>query len=73
MHARDSLSSWSKACTLVHDNARSIAEWFFDDIICRWGCPEEVVSDNAPQMKAVLEWLEIKYGIRGIHISPYNS
>ena len=52
---------------------RSIGEWFFDDIICHWGCPKEVVTDNAPQMKAVLEWLENTYGIRGIRISPYNS
>jgi hypothetical protein len=37
---------------LKHDNARSIAEWFFEDIICRWGVPEEAVTDNAPQMVA---------------------
>ena len=73
VHGRDSLSSWSEARALRVENARSIAEWFFDDIICRWGCPEEVVSDNAPQMKLMLKWLEQKYGIRGIKISPYNS
>ena len=73
VHGRDSLSSWSEARALRVENARSLAEWFFEDIICRWGCPEIVVSDNAPQMKLMLRWLEQKYGIRGIQISPYNS
>jgi hypothetical protein len=57
----------------VHENARSLGEWFFDDIICCWGCPEEVVTDNAPVMLAMVNWLEEKYGIRGIRVSPYNS
>ena len=32
-----------------------------------------MVTDNAGQMKNVLKWLEAKYGIKGIKISPYNS
>lgn len=31
------------------------------------------MTDNAPQMIAVLNWLEHKYGIKGITISAYNS
>jgi hypothetical protein len=73
VHARDSLSSWSEARALPQENARALGEWFFDDIICRWGCPEEVVTDNAPVMIAMLDWLAEKYGIRGIRVSPYNS
>jgi hypothetical protein len=73
VHGRCALSRWSEARALRQDNAKGIAEWFFEDIICRWGTPEEVVTDNAPQMTAVLNWLEAKYGIRGIKISAYNS
>jgi hypothetical protein len=73
VHARDSLSSWSEARALPQENAKSLAEWFFDNIICHWGCPEEVVTDNAPVMLAMVNWLENKYGIRGIRVSPYNS
>ena len=50
-----------------------LGEWFFDDVICHWGCPEEVVTDNAGQMKNMLVWLQEKYGIRGVRISAYNS
>jgi hypothetical protein len=73
VHGRCALSRWSEGRALKHDNTRGIAEWFFEDIICRWGIPEEVVTDNAPQMRAVLKWLEEKYGVRGITISAYNS
>ena len=64
VHGRCALSSWSEARALRQENARTLSEWFFDDIICHWGCPEEVVTDNAGQMKNVLKWLGMKYGIR---------
>ena len=55
------------------ENTRTLGEWFFDDIICHWGCPEEVVTDNAGQMKNMLVWLQEKYGICRVRISAYNS
>ena len=73
MHGRCALSSWSEGHALKAENSRTLGEWFFEDIICRWGCPEEIVTDNAPQMKNMLTWLDQKYGIRGIRISAYNS
>ena len=73
IHGRCALVNWSEARALKNERASSIAEWFFEDIICRWGPPEEVVCDNAPQMEAVMQWLYDKYGIRNIKISPYNS
>lgn len=73
VHGRCALSRWSEARAIQRDTARILAEWFFDDIVSRWGCPEEIVTDNAPQMVAMAGWLEEKYGIRSIKISPYNS
>ncbi|EEB97881.1 hypothetical protein MPER_02706, partial [Moniliophthora perniciosa FA553] len=73
VHGRCALTSWSEARALKADKASAIGQWFFEDFICRWGVPREVVTDNAGQMKKVLEWLEHKYGITGIKISPYNS
>ncbi|EEB88801.1 hypothetical protein MPER_13182 [Moniliophthora perniciosa FA553] len=72
-HARDALSNWSEARAIRDEKARSIGEWLFEDIICRWGPPEEIVTDNAPQLEAVMRWLKAKYGIDHIKISPYNS
>ena len=73
VHGHCALLSWSEARALKVENARTLGEWFFDDIICQWGCPEEVVTNNAPQMKNMLDWLEKKYGIHGIRILAYNS
>ena len=73
VHGRCALSNWSEARGIANENARQLAEWFFDDILCRWGTPEEIVTDNAPQMLALTKWLRDKYGVRGIRISPYNS
>ena len=50
-----------------------LGEWFFDDVICCWGYPEEVVTDNAGQMKNMLVWLQEKYEICGVCIYAYNS
>jgi hypothetical protein len=71
--ARDSLSRWLEARAIKNENARALGLFLLEEIICRWGCPEVIVTDNAPQFIAAVEWLSAKYGIRGIQISPYNS
>ncbi|SJL08053.1 uncharacterized protein ARMOST_11412 [Armillaria ostoyae] len=73
VHARDSLSSWPEARALQNENTKAIAIWFFEDVICRWGCPYEIVTDNGGPWVAVIQWLKDKYGITGIRITPYNS
>nr|GAT49863.1 predicted protein [Mycena chlorophos] len=71
--ARDSLSRWLEAKALRSDTTQALAMFLLENIICRWGCPREIVTDNAPQFLAAVEWLARKYGITGIRISPYNS
>jgi hypothetical protein len=71
--ARDALSRWLEARGLRAENAAAIGLFLLECVICRWGCPREIVTDNAKQMKAALNWLEMKYGITGITISAYNS
>ncbi len=73
VHVRDSLSSWPEGRPLPQENAKTIAAWFFEDVICRWGCPDEIIMDNGGPWVTVIQWLEDKYGITGIRISPYNS
>lgn len=71
--ARDSLSRWLEARPIKNENARTLAMFLLEEIICRWGCMLELVTDNAPAFLAAVAWLESKYGIRGIRVSPYNS
>ena len=72
-HGRCALTSWPEARALKSESARALGHWLFEDILCRWGCITEIVTDNASQYKAALAWIEQKYGIRGIQISAYNS
>lgn len=73
VQGRDLLSSWLEARPLRKENDRTLGEWFFDDIICRWGCPKEIITDSIDQMTAMLEWLRENYGISGISISACKS
>ena len=73
VHGRCALSSWMEGRPLRNENARSIGQWLFEDIICRWGCIVQIVTDNGGPFKKAVAWLEEKYGIKGIQISAYNS
>ncbi len=71
--ARDSLSRYLEGRPLRADNGETLGRFLLEEIICRWGCPKWIVTDNAGQFVAALQWLYAKYGIIGIKISPYNS
>ncbi len=73
VHVRDSLSSWPEGRPLPQENAKTIAAWFFEDVIYCWGCPDKIITDNGGPWVIVIQWLEDKYVITGIRISPYNS
>jgi hypothetical protein len=73
VHARCSLSSYPEFRLLRAENARSLATFIFEDILCRWGAIEELVTDNGPAFIQAAEHLAAKYKINHIRISPYNS
>ena len=73
VHGRYGLLSWMKAKALKEENARSIGQWLFEDIICRWGSLVKIVMDNGALFKKTIKWLEKKYEIKRVTISPYNS
>jgi hypothetical protein len=72
-HGRCGMTSWVEGRAIRKETGKTIANWIFEDIICRWGCITEIVTDNAAAYKSAIAWLEQKYGIKGIKISPYNS
>ena len=47
--------------------------FLFEEILCRWGAIEEIVSHNGTAFITVLDWLERRFGIQHIRISAYNS
>ena len=73
VQAQCSLIAWPEWRKLKKENGRTLGSFIFEEILCRWGGVEEIVTDNGPAMVAALEWLSEKYHINHIRISAYNS
>jgi len=73
VHGRDNLSSWPEGRAIRDEKARTIALWLYEDILCRWGAIRLIVTDNGSPFVAAVKWIEQKWGIKHIRISPYNS
>ena len=73
IHARCSLTSYPEWTMVKMENARSIAKFIFESLLCRWGAIEILVSDNAPQYLQATDYLAKIYHVYRIRISPYNS
>jgi len=71
--ARCSLTYYPEFRMLRSETAKTLGDWIFEDILCRWGSLREIVTDNgAPFLKA-LAYLSKRYHINHIQISRYNS
>jgi hypothetical protein len=64
---------WPEWRALRVKNGRTLAAFIFEDLLCRWGAVEEIVTDNGSAFVTVLDTLTNRYGIRHICISAYNS
>ena len=70
---RDDLSGTTEARAIASDNARTLAKFFKELIIYRYGTVEEVVTDNGPSLMGEFAQLVQKFNVHHIKISPYNS
>ena len=70
---RDDLSGVTECQAIRKDNAKTIAKFFYHQIILRYGNVLEVVTDNGPSFRGELKRLLRDYGVKQIMISPYNS
>ncbi|KAI0328794.1 hypothetical protein GY45DRAFT_1254192, partial [Cubamyces sp. BRFM 1775] len=54
LHACCSLSSYAEARPVRRETSKTIAQWIFQDLLCRWGTLVEIVTDNGtPFVKAL--------------------
>jgi hypothetical protein len=65
--------SYPEHWKLRKENRRTIRASIFEEILCRCGALEEIVTDNGLAFVEALNWLAEQYGIHHIRISPYNS
>ena len=68
-----SLISYLEFQMLAKETGVAVGKFVFEDLLCRWGVIEEIVTDNRAPIVAGLEWLAKKYHITHIWISPYNK
>ena len=73
IHGRCSLTAYPEWDMLKKENATTIGNFIFTQVLCRWGAIEEIVTDNAPQYIEAATYLAKKYHIHHIRISAYNS
>jgi hypothetical protein len=70
--ARDNLTGWAEAKALVSIKAQPVADFFFSQVIARYGVVARVTSDNGTEFLGEFKRLLVKYGIPQIRTSPYN-
>jgi hypothetical protein len=73
VQGRCSLSHYVEFRMLRTETGKTLGDWLFEEVLCRWGALFEIVSDNGPAFIKALEYLARRYHIHHIRISGYNS
>ena len=71
--AVDCMSKWVEAAPLQSKHAFRTAEWFYSDIVARWGKPDWIRTDNGAEWAADFASLVQIMGIRHSKITVGNS
>lgn len=69
---RDDLTGWLEARMLSRKSSEEVAEFLWQDVICRFGCIPQISTDNGTEFKKAVDILARRYGIKIVRISPYN-
>src|SRR3954454_16636756 len=72
--AMDYMTKWPKARALSEATAEQVANFIYEDIICRHGCPQKILSDrgthfNNQLITRLMEKFQIKHNLS----IPYHS
>ena len=70
--ARESTSLWVEGAPIRTANAETIAKFLYENIICQYGCPRQIVKDGGLENQGVVNTLVEKYGIHHLNILPYH-
>ena len=70
---KDDLSGVSEVRALRQSNSKNLAQFFWEQIYCRYGSVQSAVTDNGPEVKGAFETLLKRMKIPQVRISPYNK
>src|SRR6266540_1751454 len=72
--AIDYFTKYSKTKALINANAKSVANFIYEDIICRYGCSRKIISDRGTYFNnQVIEKLFERFKIKHNLSTPYHS
>ena len=70
--ARDDLSGWVEGRAIAAANAKNVAKFIYEDVICRHGCPQRIVLDGGSENLNLTKDLLEHYKITRTVISAYH-
>ena len=73
VQAHCSVSHFPEWQMLRRETDKTISDWIYQDLLCRWGALAEIVTDNGAPFVKALRYLEKKYKVHHIRMSSYNS
>jgi hypothetical protein len=68
--AIDHYSKWCEARAVADHSAKTASRFLEDDIICKYGVPRFILTDNGGEWAAEFEMMCKDYGIQHQHIAP---
>ncbi|GES79036.1 putative integrase core domain protein [Rhizophagus clarus] len=70
--AMDYFTKWPEAKTLEKADAKEVARFIYEDIICRHGCPKKILSDRGSHFNnKIIESLLKEFRIKHNFSTPY--
>jgi hypothetical protein len=66
VHVQCALMGYPEWRMLCKEHTKSLGVFIFEDLLCRWGPITEIVTDNGPTFRAVVDDLAERYGIHPI-------
>lgn len=70
--ATDYLSKWAEAAPVKNCNQKTAADFIYNQVICRYGCPLEIVTDRGSHfVNELLSTLMRKLSVKHRRASPY--
>ena len=72
LHGSDTLSKWAEGRSARRNDSETWAKFWWQDIICRFGCIPVFICDGGPEFKGAARILLERHGIAAILSTPYH-
>jgi hypothetical protein len=70
--AREYLSGWVEGRALSNNKSSTIAQFIYEDIICRWCMTRRIMVDGGPDFQKAVVYLAERYKVKRIQSSAHN-